>query len=95
MLSEDRLSGAVAPGQEVAAYALMGKAVVDLRREDLPAGVRVQVRPVMGEVEVQVPPGAVVHLSGFSVAQSQGTDGDDDASAKTSPTTEPGARRLS
>ena len=67
VMSEDRLSGVVAPGQRVEGYALMGKAVVDLRREDLPDGARVRVRSLMGEVEVQVPPGAVVHLSGFSL----------------------------
>jgi hypothetical protein len=66
-LSEDRMSGALSPGQQVQGYALMGKAVVDLRRDDLPRHVEVQVRSVMGEVEVMVPPGSVVHLSGFSV----------------------------
>jgi hypothetical protein len=67
VMSEDRLSGAVAPGQLVEGYAVMGSAVVDLRREDLPDGVHVKVRALMGEVEVQVPPGSVVHLSGFSL----------------------------
>jgi hypothetical protein len=45
----------------------MGKAVVDLRRTDLPDGTRVQVGALMGEVEVQVPPGTNVHLTGLSV----------------------------
>ena len=67
VMSEDRLADALAPGQRVEGYALMGKAVVDLRREDLPDGTRVRVRSLMGEVEVQVPPGAVVRLSGFSL----------------------------
>jgi hypothetical protein len=43
-MSEDRLSGALAPGQQVQGYAVMGKAVVDLRRDDLPRHVEVQVR---------------------------------------------------
>ena len=67
IMSEDRMSGQVAPGQEVQGWALMGKAVLDLRRDDLPARVDVLVRSVMGDVEVLVPPGAAVHLSGFSV----------------------------
>ena len=61
------MSGALHPGQQVQGYALMGKAVVDLRRDDLPRHVEVQVRTLMGEVEVMVPPGSAVHLSGFSV----------------------------
>ena len=67
VLSEDRFSGVVAPGQSVQAYAVLGKAVVDLRREDLPDGVRVLVRAVLGEVEVQLPPGSRVELSGVTV----------------------------
>jgi len=67
IMSEDTLNGAVAPGQEVQGWAVMGKAVVDLRRSDLPDGTRVNVRAVMGEVEVQVPPGTNVHLTGMSV----------------------------
>jgi len=67
VMSEDRLSGALAPGQRVGGWAVMGKAVVDLRREDLPDGTRVRVRSLMGEAEVQVPPGTVVHLSGFTL----------------------------
>ena len=68
VMSEDRTSGALLhPGQQVQAYALMGRAVVDLRRDDLPRHVQVQVRTLMGEVEVMVPPGSAVHLSGFSL----------------------------
>jgi hypothetical protein len=67
VMSEDTLSGAVAPGQAVQGWALMGKAVVDLRRSDLPDGTRVHVGALMGEVEVQVPPGTNVHLTGMSV----------------------------
>lgn len=67
VMSEDRLEGALTPGQAVQGYAVMGKAVVDLRRDDLPRSVEVQVRSLMGEVEVRVPPGSAVHLSGFSV----------------------------
>ena len=66
VMSEDRFAGALVPGQDVRGYALMGKAVLDLRRQDLPDGVRVRVRSLMGEVEVLVPPGSVVHLSGLS-----------------------------
>ena len=67
VMSEDTLNGAVAPGQSVQGWAVMGKAVVDLRRTDLPDGTRVNVRAVMGEVEVQVPPGTNVHLTGMSL----------------------------
>ena len=67
VMSEERLSGPVAPGQQVQGWALMGSAKLDLRRDDLPDRVDVQVRSVMGDVEVLVPPGASVHLSGFSV----------------------------
>ena len=67
VMSEDRLSGALVPGQQVRGVAVMGKAVLDLRRDDLPRSVQVQVRTLMGEVEVMVPPGSAVHLSGFSV----------------------------
>ena len=67
VMSEERLTGPVAAGQEVQGWALMGSAVVDLRRDDLPARVHVLVRSVMGDVQVLVPPGASVNLSGFSV----------------------------
>lgn len=67
VLSEDRLAGQVAVGQAVRGYAVLGKAVVDLRREDLPDGVRVSVRAVLGEVEVQLPPGSRVAMTGVSV----------------------------
>ena len=67
VMSEERLTGPVAPGQQVQGWALMGSAKLDLRRDDLPDRVDVQVRSVMGDVEVLVPPGASVHLSGFSL----------------------------
>ena len=67
VLSEDRLAGQVVAGQAVRGYAVLGKAVVDLRREDLPDGVRVSVRAVLGEVEVQLPPGSRVEMTGVSV----------------------------
>jgi hypothetical protein len=67
VMSEDRFFAPVQPGQEVHGWAVMGNAVLDLRREDLPSGTRVRVRSVMGEVEVQVPPGSTVHLSGMTV----------------------------
>jgi len=76
VMSEDRLSGRVAAGQQVQGWAVMGKAVLDLRRDDLPAHVEVQVRSVMGEVEVLVPPGASVHLSGFAVMGERTTEVD-------------------
>lgn len=67
VLSEDRFAGELTPGQDVEGWAVLGSAVVDLRREDLPDGVQVRVRAVLGDVEVQVPPGAVVSLSGLAV----------------------------
>lgn len=67
VMSEDRFFAPVRPGQEVRGWAVMGKAVLDLRREDLPSGTHVRVRAVMGEVEVQVPPGSTVHLSGMTL----------------------------
>lgn len=67
VMSDDRLSGALTPGQDVRGYALMGRAVIDLRRGDLPDSVQVRVRALMGGVEVLVPAGADVHLSGFSL----------------------------
>jgi hypothetical protein len=51
VMSEERLSGPVAPGQQVQGWALMGSAKLDLRRDDLPDRVDVQVRSVMGDVE--------------------------------------------
>lgn len=67
VLSEDALHAPVAPGQRVDAVAVMGTAVVDLRREDLPAETTVRAVCVMGEVKVHVPPGTTVHLSGGAV----------------------------
>ena len=67
VMSGDRLSGPVAPGQPVQAYALMGGAVVDLRRDDLPAQVEVRAVAVMGGIEVLVPRGVSVQLSGVAL----------------------------
>lgn len=67
VMGEERLAGPVAAGQGVEGYAVMGKTTLDLRREDLPAEVRVRAVAVMGEVEVLVPDGAAVHLSGLAV----------------------------
>ncbi len=67
VMSETEVTGPLAPGQTAEGWALMGKAVVDLRRADLPDGTRVRAGALMGEVEVQVPPGTVVQLSGFTL----------------------------
>ena len=67
VMGGDELRGPVAPGQGLEAYAVMGGALVDLRREDLPAEVHVRAVAVMGGVEVLVPRGVEVHLSGLSV----------------------------
>lgn len=67
VLSEDRLECTVAPGQRVQAVAVLGTARVDLRRDDLPEQVHVTATAVLGEVEVLVPRGAAVQLSGLAV----------------------------
>lgn len=67
LMSGDELRGPVAPGQGLEAYAVMGGALVDLRRDDLPAEVHVRAVAVMGGIEVLVPRGVEVHLSGLSV----------------------------
>ena len=67
LMGGDELRGPVAPGQGLEAYAVMGGALVDLRRDDLPAEVRVRAVAVMGGIEVLVPRGVEVHLSGLSV----------------------------
>jgi hypothetical protein len=67
VMSEDELRTPLAPGQGVVGLALMGKAVVDLDQPGLPDGVRVRAHSLMGEVEVVVPPGSTVHLSGLSL----------------------------
>lgn len=67
VMGGDELRGPVAPGQGLEAYAVMGGALVDLRREDLPAEVHVRAVALMGGVEVLVPRGVEVHLSGLSV----------------------------
>ena len=67
VMSEDRLATPVLPGQDVTGWSVMGKVVLDLRRDDLPDQVHVRARTLMGEVEVLVSPGTTVHLSGASV----------------------------
>jgi len=67
VMSEEKMAAPVLAGQEVSGYAVMGSVVLDLRRDDLPAEVRVLARAVMGEVEVLVPQDASVHLTGASV----------------------------
>ncbi len=74
VLSGDRLSGPVAPGQGVAAYALLGNAEIDLRRDDLPADLRLRAVAVLGNVEVLVPRGVTVHVRGSSVLGSREVD---------------------
>lgn len=74
VLSGEQSTGPVAPGQGVEAYAVMGGACVDLRRDDLPAEVRVRAVAVMGGVEVLVPPGVAVELNGLSVMGGRGAD---------------------
>ena len=64
VMSESDLQVPLAAGQPVQAVAVMGTAKVDLRREDLPAEVRINAVAVMGEVKVHVPPGSSVHLTG-------------------------------
>ena len=67
VMSEDQLHATIAPGQDVVGVAVMGKSVLDLRQQDLPSGTRVRARALMGEVEVLVPEGAAVHLTGMSL----------------------------
>ena len=67
VLSGDRLTGPVLPGQGVQAYAVLGGAVLDLRRDDLPAQVQVRAVAVMGGIEVLVPRGVHVELSGAAL----------------------------
>lgn len=67
VLSEDKMSGVVQPGQRVQATAILGSAEVDLRRDDLPAHVDLRVVGVLGEVVVLVRPEATVRLSGASI----------------------------
>ena len=64
VMSEESLHAPVLLNQVLGAYAVMGTVVLDLRYDDLPAEVRVLARAVMGEVEVRVPHGARVHLTG-------------------------------
>lgn len=65
VMSGDELRGPVEG--RVEAYAVMGGAKVDLRRDDLPARVHVRAVAVMGGIEVLVPRGVTVHLSGLSL----------------------------
>lgn len=67
VMGEDRLDGHVAPGQGVAGYAVLGQSHLDLRRGDLPPSVQVRAVAVMGGVEVLVPEGAAVQLTGAAV----------------------------
>ena len=76
LMSGDTLSGPLAPGQRVEAYALMGGAVVDLQRDDLPERVDVHAVAVMGGIEVLVPRGVEVHVSGLSVMGGRDTSVD-------------------
>lgn len=71
VLSGDRLSGPVAPGQGVTAYAVLGNAEIDLRREDLPADLQLRAVSVLGNVEVLVPRGVSVEVRGASVLGSR------------------------
>ena len=66
VMSGDEISGPFAAGQPIESYAVMGGATIDLRREDLPAELRVRAVAVMGGVEVLVPRGATVQLSGMA-----------------------------
>ncbi len=67
VLSSDRFAAPVGVDDAVDAYAVLGSAVVDLRREDLPDGLHVTVTAILGEVEVLLPQDAQVHLTGASV----------------------------
>lgn len=67
VLGENELSGPVARGERVDATSVLGKAVVDLRRTDLPDVVDVRARTLLGETVVLVPRGAHVHLRGTAV----------------------------
>lgn len=71
VLSGDRLTGPVAPGQGVAAYAVLGNAEIDLRHEHLPADLRLRAVAVLGNVEVLVPRGVGVQVRGSSVLGSR------------------------
>lgn len=67
VMSEDVLSGPVVAGQPTSATTIMGKAIVDLRRTDLPPQVIVRAVTLLGETAVLVPRGVGVQLSGLSV----------------------------
>lgn len=67
VLGEERLSGPVAPGQEVQGYAVLGSTHLDLARDDLPGHVSLRAVAVMGAVQVTVPEGTHVDLTGVAV----------------------------
>jgi hypothetical protein len=77
VMSENRLATPVLPGQDVTGWSVLGKVVLDLRRDDLPDQVHVRARTLMGEVEVLVPPGTTVHLSSASVMGERKVEVDD------------------
>ena len=64
VMSGDEVRAPFHPGQPVEAYAVMGGAKIDLRTADLPPEVRIRAVAVMGGVEIYVPRGTTVHLSG-------------------------------
>lgn len=71
VLSQDRLAGAVQPGQRLQATAVLGAAYVDLRHGELPAHIDLRAVGVLGQVVVLVPPGVMVRLSGASLLGSR------------------------
>lgn len=76
VFSETTSSGAVDAGGVVAATAVLGSATIDLRRTDLPAQVFLRAVSVLGDTEVLVPRGAVVHLGGAAILGSRRADVD-------------------
>lgn len=75
VLSQDRFAAPVLPSDTVEAYAVLGAAIVDLRRADLPDGLHVTVTAVLGEATVLVPPDAQVHLTGMSILGDRSVSG--------------------
>lgn len=71
VMGGDVLTGPVVPGQDVEAYVLMGGSSLDLRRADLPSRVDVRAVALMGAVEILVPRGVVVHLTGAALMGSR------------------------
>ncbi|MGH2995125.1 MAG: DUF1707 SHOCT-like domain-containing protein [Gaiellaceae bacterium] len=71
-MSEDRLDGRWRAGEHVAAVAIMGKSVVDLRHARLDAAeIVVTAIAHMGDVTVIVPEGVEVDVSGFALMGSK------------------------